>query len=93
MTDVRLRPRRPASFGGGAHLVGANVAYDLACLCAAGVAPADVFAGWACHLGGGDRGFGVWTMAAILLYVDGLPTPAFSTDTPRGDILTALRAT
>jgi hypothetical protein len=49
-------------------------------------------AGWACHLGGGDRKLGVSTAATLLLHVDGLPMPDFSADTSREEILAALRA-
>lgn len=49
-------------------------------------------AGWACHLGGGDRGLGVATAATLLLWVDGLPLPDFSKGASREDILAALRA-
>ena len=50
-------------------------------------------AGWACHLGGGDRGLGVQTAATLLLWSKDLPMPDFSAGTSREDILAALRAT
>ena len=49
-------------------------------------------AGWACHLGGGDRGLSVQTAATLLLWHKDLPMPDFSADTSRADILAALRA-
>ena len=49
-------------------------------------------AGWACHLGGGDRGLGVETAARLLLHVDGKPMPDFDASTPREEILEDLRA-
>ena len=50
-------------------------------------------AGWACHLGGGDRNLGVSTAATLLLWADGLPMPDFSGGAKREDIIAALRAT
>jgi hypothetical protein len=49
-------------------------------------------AGWACHLGGGDRGLSVSTAATLLLHVDGLPTPNFDANATREEILAALRS-
>ena len=49
-------------------------------------------AGWACHLGGGDRGLSVQTAAMPLLWHKDLPMPDFSNDASREDILAALRA-
>ena len=49
-------------------------------------------AGWTCHLGGGERGLGVSTAAALLLHVDGLPMPSFRPGAGRDEILAALRA-
>ena len=49
-------------------------------------------AGWACHLGGGDRGLSVSTAATLLLHVDGLPMPRFDSEATREDILAALRS-
>jgi hypothetical protein len=49
-------------------------------------------AGWACHLGGGDRGLGVSTAATLLLHMPGAPMPDFSAGTSREEILGALRA-
>jgi uncharacterized protein YjbI with pentapeptide repeats len=50
-------------------------------------------AGWACHLGGGNRGLSIPTAATLLLHVDGLPMPDFSATATREDILKALRTT
>jgi hypothetical protein len=50
-------------------------------------------AGWACHLGGGDRGQGVATAATLLLHLDGAEMPDFDASTPREEILSALRST
>jgi len=49
-------------------------------------------AGWACHLGGGDRGDGVAPAATRLLWLDGHPMPSFDPDTTREDLLAALTA-
>ena len=49
-------------------------------------------AGWACHLGGGERGMGVATAATILLWAPGLPQVPFDAGASREDILAALRA-
>ena len=48
-------------------------------------------AGWACHLGGGDRGLSVQTAATILLHVDGAPAVDFAATATREDILAQLR--
>ncbi len=44
-------------------------------------------AGWACRLGGGDRGHSVPAAAIRLLHCDGYRLPSFAPDTTREDIL------
>ena len=48
-------------------------------------------AGWACHLGGGDRGLGVPTAAALLLTAPGVDNPSFDAGVSREEILRVLR--
>ncbi len=43
--------------------------------------------GWACRLGGGDRGHIIPTAATLLLHCDGYRLPSFASDTPREAIL------
>jgi uncharacterized protein YjbI with pentapeptide repeats len=49
-------------------------------------------AGWACRIGGGENGLGVATMASILLFQPGKPTPSFDAENTRERILKDLRA-
>jgi len=48
-------------------------------------------AGWACHLGGGDRGLGVATAATLLLTAPGVDNPSFDAGVSREEILRVLR--